>query len=139
MQIVARSINDTNAERLANHFAILPPRPALKGSLVPLDSKLYGACVECHGISGDGTGFGPRIAGQQPEYTYQQLLQYKSGIRVQPEMEVLLDSVQDYELKALADYLGTLRRADSPDALNHEVARMHNRTETITSNPTPFR
>lgn len=109
MKIITRNINDTDAERLANHFAVLPPRPTLRESLAPLDSKLYSACVECHGVSGEGSGFNPRIAGQQPEYTYQQLLQYKSGIRVQPEMGVLLRAVPNFELKALADYLGALR------------------------------
>lgn len=109
MQIITRHINDSDAEKLANHFAVLPPRPTLPQTMAPLDSKMYSACVECHGTSGEGTGFNPSIAGQQPEYTYRQLLQYKSGIRVHPEIEALLGSLSDLELKALSDYLAILR------------------------------
>ena len=109
MRIVTRSIDDADAGRLADHFAVLRPRRAVWKRTSTSNSKFFNTCIECHGTSGEGSVLNPRIAGQQPEYTYEQLLKYKTGNRVQPEMKDLLGALPDFELKALAEYLGTLR------------------------------
>jgi len=74
--------------------------------------KGVAACTACHSPSGSGNapaGF-PRISGQSPEYTIEQLTNYREGRRETDEeygamMRQVAANLNDTEIAALADYL----------------------------------
>src|SRR6266853_4236012 len=68
-------------------------------------------CIGCHGIPGYKTAFPevyhvPKIAGQQPGYIIAALKAYKSGERSHPSMRGIAASLNEDQMKALADYYG---------------------------------
>ena len=71
-------------------------------------------CVACHGEDARTPlqeGY-PKLAGQNAEYVLQQLVDIKSGKRANGQtaevMKPVLDEIDEADLKALADYLGSL-------------------------------
>ncbi|MCY4270427.1 MAG: c-type cytochrome, partial [Gammaproteobacteria bacterium] len=71
------------------------------------------ACSACHSPTGDGNipaGF-PALGGQHPEYTLQQLKDFRSGARANDPagmMRIVAERLTDPELEALANYLAGL-------------------------------
>ena len=68
-------------------------------------------CIGCHGIPGYKTAFPevyhvPKIAGQQPGYIIAALKAYKSGERSHPSMRGIAASLNENQMKALAEYYG---------------------------------
>ena len=68
-------------------------------------------CIGCHGIPGYKTAFPtvyhvPKIAGQQPGYIVAALKAYKSGERSHPSMRGIAASLNEDQMKKLADYYG---------------------------------
>ena len=68
-------------------------------------------CIGCHGIPGYKTAFPevyhvPKIAGQQPGYIVNALKAYKSGERSHPSMRGIAASLDEAQMKALADFYG---------------------------------
>lgn len=74
--------------------------------------KGVAACTACHSPTGRGNapaGF-PRISGQSPAYTIEQLTKYREGLRTTDEeyggmMRQVAANLNDTEIAALADYL----------------------------------
>jgi cytochrome c553 len=71
----------------------------------------HAQCIGCHGIPGYKTAFPevyhvPKIAGQQPAYIIAALKAYKSGDRSHPSMRGIAASLNEEEMKQLADYYG---------------------------------
>ena len=68
-------------------------------------------CRSCHGEQGAGSELYPRIAGQNPEYTLQQLTDFKAGARHNDTgrmMREIASRLTDAQMKALAEYLAAL-------------------------------
>lgn len=68
------------------------------------------ACAGCHGGAGAGIpAIYPRVAGQWPEYSYQQLKSYASGERQHPIMNAISRRLGDSDMQAVAEYLAGMR------------------------------
>jgi cytochrome c len=70
-------------------------------------------CVACHGKDANTPIMPnyPRLAGQNAEYAFNQMKDIKSGARSNGQtaaMKGVMHLVSDEELKAIADWLGTL-------------------------------
>src|SRR3954462_7896428 len=71
----------------------------------------HALCIGCHGIPGYKTAFPdvyhvPKIAGQQPAYIAAALKAYKSGARSHPSMRGIAASLNEEQMKELAEYYG---------------------------------
>jgi cytochrome c553 len=85
--------------------AAAPDRPH------PTVENFHAQCIGCHGIPGYKTAFPdvyhvPKIAGQQPGYILAALKAYKSGERSHPSMRGIAASLDEDQMKHLADYYG---------------------------------
>lgn len=69
------------------------------------------ACAACHSPNGAGIPAQyPRLAGQFPDYTEQQLIEFRSGVRKNhAAMETIAAKLSDAEIKAVSDYIAGLR------------------------------
>jgi cbb3-type cytochrome c oxidase subunit III len=72
-------------------------------------------CVACHGEDAKTPmqeGF-PKLAGQSAEYAYNQMKDIKTGARTNGQsvdaMKPILEDIKDDEMKALAEYLASLK------------------------------
>jgi cytochrome c553 len=71
------------------------------------------ACAACHGATGAGVPSQfPRLAGQYPEYTENQLKAFRAGSRANDPnraMRTIAAKMTDEEIRAVADYAAGLR------------------------------
>jgi len=70
-------------------------------------------CASCHGADANTPILPvyPKLAGQNPEYLFQQLKDIKSGVRknaMTPAMYGIMQNVDEEEMRVLADWLGSL-------------------------------
>jgi cytochrome c553 len=79
MPSIAKSIDDDGIRHLAEWLSGLP-KPTLKNAAQDRPPILNGdkqrlvqSCESCHGLNGRGTASAPAIAGQNPDYFYDQL------------------------------------------------------------------
>jgi len=77
----------------------------------PTVENFHAQCIGCHGIPGYKTAFPevyhvPRIAGQQPGYIIAALKAYKAGERSHPSMRGIAASLNEDQMKKLAEYYG---------------------------------
>ena len=79
-------------------------------------AKLYQTktCLTCHGKDGKSPIMPnyPKIAGQNAAYSLQQMKDIKSGKRangMSAAMKGIMHLVNDEEMKALADYIATMK------------------------------
>ena len=87
----------------------LPAAPSL--ALGPGDPeegrKIARMCSACHGRDGVAVCANtPNIAGQDPGYMAEQLVHYRSGERVHPEMNVVAKGLSDEQIANLAAWFG---------------------------------
>ena len=71
-------------------------------------------CVACHGKDAKTPilPIYPKLAGQNPDYLYAQMLDIKNGVRTNGQtaaMRGVMHLVSDEELRTIADWLGTLK------------------------------
>lgn len=71
-------------------------------------------CIACHGADAKTPIMPtyPKLAGQNPQYAYQQMLDIKSGKRANGQaaaMKAIVAGVSDADLKAISEWLGTLK------------------------------
>ena len=95
------------AEKAAEKVAAASPA-------IPTEN-FHAQCIGCHGIPGYKTAFPevyhvPKIAGQQPGYIIAALKAYKSGERSHPSMRGIAASLNEEQMKALAEYYGVPAR-----------------------------
>ena len=123
MAAMVLSLSDQDMEDIAAWYA--SQEPTLLGAdpeTVELAEKLYragnsdiavAACSACHSPTGQGNapaGF-PALSGQHPEYTLQQLKDFRSGVRANDNsamMRTVVERLTDKELEALASYVSGL-------------------------------
>jgi cytochrome c553 len=122
MRAIATSLSDQDIadlaafyEQLGGQSAEAPPDgpPAASPAVTALLTK--GACASCHGanFSKPIDGSYPKIAGQFPDYLYAALVAYKTegNPQVGRNNAIMGGQVKQFshaELKALADYIGSL-------------------------------
>jgi cytochrome c553 len=104
----------TESERL-NIVAFYIAQQVTPASSAPPNARgfeLYQrVCVRCHGAQARGGERYPRLAGQQHTYLVRSLTRYRdrTGNRMEPEMLAMTAALKDADIKALADYLSSLR------------------------------
>jgi cytochrome c len=87
---------------------------ALAGALDGAAIYTGKTCVTCHGTDGNTptkTDY-PRLAGQSADYAYGQMVDIKSGVRNNRQsaaMRPVLNVVSEAEMRAIADWLATLK------------------------------
>jgi cytochrome c553 len=65
-------------------------------------------CVACHGPGGNSVvPMWPKIAGQHPEYTYKQLMDFKAGNRVNEQMSPQVIPLNEQDFQDLAAYFAS--------------------------------
>lgn len=63
------------------------------------------ACAGCHGANGvSSVSTFPKLAGQQRDYLYQALKDYKSGKRKNPIMAGMVQNLSDADMQDLTTY-----------------------------------
>ena len=68
------------------------------------------ACAGCHGGAGAGIPAAyPRLAGQWPEYTFDQLKLYTAGTRKNVQMNAITSRMRESDMQAVAEYIAGLR------------------------------
>ena len=68
------------------------------------------ACAGCHGGGGAGIpALYPRLAGQWPEYTLDQLKQYASGTRKNTQMNAIASRMRESDMLAAAEFIAGMR------------------------------
>jgi len=85
-------------------------RSASVNQALPTEN-FHAQCIGCHGIPGYKTAFPevyhvPKIAGQQPAYIVAALKAYKSGERSHPSMRGIAASLNEEQMKEIAEYYG---------------------------------
>lgn len=66
-------------------------------------------CTPCHGIDGTGGDVEkPNLAGQKSIYIREQLLAFRSGKRIHPDMKSIVRDLSDREIDQLVIYYSTL-------------------------------
>src|SRR5574343_765893 len=98
---------------------IVGPRPARDQELLAVGKYVFNrgnqfsglpACSTCHGAKGLGTPQLPRLAGQHPRYTEDQLKQFNSRERTNDNavMHTVTSKLTEFERNAVAEYIATL-------------------------------
>jgi cytochrome c553 len=82
-------------------------RPAFR-QLDSIEARVQG-CVTCHGQSGQGSGYFPRIAGKPSGYLYNQLVAFRDGKRAYPPMNYLVAYLPDEYLREMAEHFSKQR------------------------------
>mgnify|MGYP002784431329 FL=1 len=118
------ALSNEDMKNVAAHYSQQKQTPAAAKdeSLLAEGKKLWRqgdfakgipACAGCHGPAGAGLPAQyPRLAGQFPEYTEDQLKKFRSGERANdPEkmMRMIADKMSDRQIKAVAEYAAGLR------------------------------
>jgi cytochrome c553 len=112
MEPAIKLLNETERLNIVAYYASQRVTPA--GS-APADTKgrdIYRTrCAPCHGPQAYGSERFPRLAGQQHTYVIQSLTRYRdrTGTRMEPERLARTAALKDADIKALADYLSSLR------------------------------
>jgi cytochrome c553 len=122
---MAAALAQINADEfldLAAYYHAQPPSPGTTGdtALAAVGRKLFQdgddaagvpACASCHQDNATGSGRYPRLAGQHPAYTLQQLQNFKAGARGNDPrrmMRLVAGRLTESQMKALAEYLAGL-------------------------------
>ncbi|MDC9729842.1 MAG: cytochrome c [Methyloprofundus sp.] len=112
MNNMAKGLSDAEINNLAAFFASLKNKSigSKKKQLIQEGKELAsGMCFGCHGSNAQGMGVTPRLAGQQPKYLVKQLRDFKNKTRKNPMMGSIAAGFSDDEIKALAEYMSSLK------------------------------
>ncbi|HEY8160063.1 MAG TPA: c-type cytochrome [Methylobacter sp.] len=109
MQPMVANLTDEDINNLAAYFS--SQQPAKAGgdpALAKAGEPKAAMCQGCHGAAAVGNGQFPRLAGQHPEYTAQQLKAFKDNSRKSGPMQAIAANLSEDDFKALAAYFGSL-------------------------------
>lgn len=123
MAVMADPLTDEDIRNIAAYLAkqsVETPSYAKNPETIELGQTIYRAgitakgvpaCAACHSANGAGIPAQyPRLAGQFSEYTEQQLIEFRSGVRQNHDaMETIAAKLSDAEIKAVSDYIAGLR------------------------------
>ena len=112
MAPVAANLDDATIEKLAAHFAALPPvsnADTADAALMARGRLLAkaGRCGQCHLPDYAGRAQIPRLAGQREDYLRSALLAYRDNTRGGSDttMNDIMNGVSDADIEALAHFL----------------------------------
>lgn len=99
------------------------------------------ACVVCHGREGRATnqGYFPRIAGKPAGYLYNQLQNFKSGLRHYEAMNHLVQHLSDDYLREIAEYFASLDLPYPPAQATRLTAEEQRTAERLVLHGVPER
>ena len=83
--------------------------PVVGHGAEPDGEMLALSCFSCHGTDGKSPGAIPAIYGKSAEFVAKALKEFKSGERVATVMNRLSKGYTDAEIRALAEYFGSLK------------------------------
>lgn len=99
------------------------------GELVALsggNAGPQGACITCHGLSGEGNGAGiPRIAALDRGYLVKQLTDYAEGLRTDTQMAEIARRLDPNSRQAVATYYASLPLPVTPTRLSHRPETLY--------------
>lgn len=114
---IAGPLSDNQIHQLAQYFAGKTPGPAATASdaaQVARGKEIFfngdpdhevPVCASCHGEHAEGQGPVPRLAGQNFDYLYRQLRDFRSELRVNETMHANVMSLPDQDAAAVSAYL----------------------------------
>jgi len=122
MTAILANVSDSEFEGLAAYYAKQTPVRARTTNIVMsaigrdiyrrgVDERGIPPCSSCHLERGEGSERYPRIAGQHPEYSLQQLKDFQSGARANDKgraMRIAVQKLSEEEMRALVAYLAGL-------------------------------
>ena len=83
-------------------------------------------CLACHGPNGNAiVPTWPKLAGQHPEYTYKQLMDFKSGARKNDQMSPQVIPLNEQDFRNIAAYYSA--QTQSPGAADPTAAELGER------------
>lgn len=122
MTTYAKMLTDDEKKNVAAYLGTTTPKQgaAKNKDTIELGKKIYrggiassgvAACAGCHGPAGNGIPSQyPRLAGQHQDYTYAQLVNFKTDARKNSvQMSALAKRMSEQEMKAVADYIAGLK------------------------------
>lgn len=110
MNAIAKELKEADIQNLAAYFASLPGKSVGgNAQLAETGKDKTAMCMGCHGNALQGNGQFPKLAGQQPQYISRQLNDFKSGARKAGHMNAIAKTLSDEDIKALAEYIGSLK------------------------------
>jgi cytochrome c553 len=85
--------------------AVQAQAPAGTPDLAKAQSIIKDVCAACHGTNGNSaSAANPNLAGQSAEYITLQLMNFQSGVRVNPVMQGMAAALKPEDMKALGAY-----------------------------------
>ncbi len=97
------AVTALGAPAAAEDFVDLRRIEPVSGDAAAGAQKAATLCFACHGADGiSPVPMFPNLAGQRPDYLYQELLRYKSGSRPESPMTALVQPLEDADLRNLA-------------------------------------
>ena len=119
MQPFVAGLSDQKIAELAQYYSEQSVRAKVSSKvdqttagnqdLVADGRNLAGYCSACHGQDGNPVELmWPKLGGQNANYTYKQLVNFKNGNRVHPFMQSAVASFSEAQLAALAAYYSQL-------------------------------
>jgi len=82
-------------------------------------------CIPCHGANGNSTDPAvPSLAAQPRLYTYYQLLMFREGQRVNPQMAAVTANLSNTEMQEIAAYYAKQTPVVAADSLNPAQAEV---------------
>jgi cytochrome c553 len=119
MKAMVEDLSDKDFELLGAFFQQQPalahaggdPALAAHGKKLFLEGKGSGAaCATCHGTSGHGAEYVPRLAGQHAQYLVKQMQSFKDRERPAPAaLAKAVAGLNERDIQALAAYLSGLK------------------------------
>lgn len=112
MEPAIRLLNENERLNIVAFYSSQRVVPATASPTNNVGRDLYRkVCFRCHGDNALGSERFPRLAGQQLTYLITSLTRYRdrTGTRMEPEMLAMTAALKDSDIRALADYLSSLR------------------------------
>jgi cytochrome c553 len=123
MEGIAATLDEKDFLAYANYFREQAPPAPGKGEprLIARGKEIFmegivasavPACAGCHRDDGTGTNRYPRVAGQQPSYLTQQMLNYKNGSRDNDAgglMRAVATRMTEAEIRAVVEFIVTMK------------------------------
>jgi len=100
-----QGFSDQQIEELARYFSKLEKVTPTKAEDTSAGQHVRASCVSCHGM--DGYTVSPlwaNLAGQKEAYLKKQLMDYKTGQRQHPIMQVIANELSDQQIADVAKY-----------------------------------
>ena len=93
--------------------ALVPAAQALEGADAARGKEASATCMACHQLDGSGLNNAgaeswPRLAGQNAEYLYRQLLSFKDSSRTNASMLPFVNMLDDQQMRDVAAYYASL-------------------------------